>query len=81
MRSETIIKAFILGFGTLALGYFLAYHLSPDYLEMCSNGNSHLWFVGFSILLLVAFYFIDKHFEKKITAITDSEDENVTKHK
>ncbi len=58
-------RAYVLGFGTLALGLFLGYHWSPDYLEFISNGNNFLWIVGFAIGILIMFSIIDVVLEKR----------------
>ncbi len=59
-------KVFFLGFGTLALGEFLAYHWSPDYQEFVSNGNNFLWFVGIVAITLIGFTLIDMLYAKEV---------------
>jgi hypothetical protein len=60
-------KGYILGFMTFALGMFFGSKWSPDYMEMVSNGNNFLIFVGFGLIILILFSFIDYYSDKNFT--------------
>ncbi len=59
-------KAYIIGFGTLALGMFLGSLWSPDYQEFCSNGNNFLGLVIFAVCVLIMISLVDYYYEKKV---------------
>ena len=59
-------KGFMIGFMILALGYFLSYLWSPDYVEFFSNGYNHLLIVAFGLIALIAMWLIDLYYERKI---------------
>ena len=58
-------KAYILGFTTLAFGYFLGSLWSPDYIEFVSVGNNHLFFVAFGLIVFGMMSLIDFYYKKK----------------
>ena len=62
MKNE---DAFFIGIVTMCLGMILGYHWSPDYTEMTSNGNNFFLIIGFIVIVRIAFFIIDKYYERK----------------
>ncbi len=57
-------RAFILGFGTFALGGILGKYWSPDYYESCASGSIFFLVLGFSIIVFIGTLLIDVWFKK-----------------
>jgi hypothetical protein len=58
-------KAYVLGFTISSLGCFLGSKWSPDYMEMCSNGNNWLFIFGFGICVLIMLSIVDYYYKRK----------------